>query len=283
MSKITVYGATGMVGSAIVREAVARGHSVVGVSRGGTPKTPVEGVRYVRGEIGDAADVVSKAQDCDIVVFAVPGPRDGSPVQPIIDAHAAIVDALAKAGVTARIFVVGGAGATLAADGTRLLDTPGFPDAYKPEARSFAEILEIYREAPESLDWVMLAPAPRSLPGRRPPAINSATTTRPAVSSRRAPSRRRRWTSWSIPRITASASRSPSGSSPVNGSQPAAAVESRLTRWEAASSTSSTSSRRSPMPRPSPSALISGQTGRVSVQYSRPTKIIGLIRSCWAA
>ena len=71
MSKITVYGATGMVGSAIVREAVARGHSVVGVSRGGTPKTPVEGVRYVRGEIGDAADVVSKAQDCDIVVFAV--------------------------------------------------------------------------------------------------------------------------------------------------------------------------------------------------------------------
>ena len=76
MSKITVYGATGMVGSAIVREAVARGHSVVGVSRGGTPKTPVEGVRYVRGEIGDAADVVSKAQDCDIVVFAVPS-RDG--------------------------------------------------------------------------------------------------------------------------------------------------------------------------------------------------------------
>ena len=165
MSKITVYGATGMVGSAIVREAVARGHSVVGVSRGGTPKTPVEGVRYVRGEIGDAADVVSKAQDCDIVVFAVPGPRDGSPVQPIIDAHAATVDALAKAGVTARIFVVGGAGATLAADGTRLLDTPGFPDAYKPEARSFAEILEIYREAPESLDWVMLAPAPQIAPG----------------------------------------------------------------------------------------------------------------------
>lgn len=33
MSKITVYGATGMVGSAIVREAVARGHSVVGVAR----------------------------------------------------------------------------------------------------------------------------------------------------------------------------------------------------------------------------------------------------------
>jgi len=165
MSKITVYGATGMVGSAIAREAVARGHSVVGVSRTGTPKDAIEGVHYVAGEIGDAADVVNKAEDSDIVVFAVPGPRDGSPVQPIIDAHAALVDALVEAAASARIFVVGGAGATLTADGTRLLDTPGFPAAYKSEALSFAEILETYRKAPRSLDWVMLAPAPEIAPG----------------------------------------------------------------------------------------------------------------------
>lgn len=165
MSTITVYGATGMVGSAIAAEAVRRGHRVVGVSRGGTPDNPIDGVDYVTGQIGDAADVVAKAEKTDAIVFAVPGPRDGSPVQPIIDAHAAIVPALAAAGVAARVFVVGGAGATLADDGTRLVDAPDFPDAAKPESLSFAEILEMYRKAPESVDWVMLAPAPTIAPG----------------------------------------------------------------------------------------------------------------------
>ncbi|MGV0869754.1 NAD(P)-dependent oxidoreductase [Corynebacterium kalidii] len=163
MTTITVYGSTGMVGSDITREAAARGHRVIGVSRQESPDNRVDGVTYVTGNLQDTADVVAKAADTDVLVISVPGPRDGSSVQPVIDAHAALVPALA--GQDVRVFVVGGAGATLTADGTMLVDTPDFPEAYAAEARSFAEVLDLYRAAPASLDWTMLAPAPEIGPG----------------------------------------------------------------------------------------------------------------------
>lgn len=167
MSTITVYGSTGMVGSAIVAEAVARNHKVTGITRGAPEKVahPVPGVTYVTGDVADPASVVSQASTSDIVVLSVPGARDGSSVQPIIDAHAALIPALAAAGVTARVFIVGGAGATLDAHGVMLKDTPDFPAAYKAEADSFAAILDLWRATPESLNWVMLAPAPQIAPG----------------------------------------------------------------------------------------------------------------------
>ncbi|MDN6439507.1 NAD(P)-dependent oxidoreductase [Corynebacterium nuruki] len=167
MSTITVYGATGMVGSEIVTEAVARGYQVTGVTHGNPDhvKNPVAGVSYVSGDIADTGDVVEKAKATDIIVFSVPGARDGSSVQPIIDAHSRIVAAFAGAGVTARIFIVGGAGATRTPDGTLLKDTPDFPAAYKPEAESFAQILDLWRGSAKSLDWTMLAPSPEIAPG----------------------------------------------------------------------------------------------------------------------
>ena len=170
MSTITVYGSTGMVGSAITAEAAGRGFTVTGVSRRSPAAVKetgraVDGVTYVTGEISDTADVVAKAAGTDNLVLSVPGARDGSSVQPIIDAHTALIPALAEAGVSARIFIVGGAGATLTPDGTLLKDTPDFPDAFKAEAASFTEILDLWRAAPAGLDWVMLAPAPEIAPG----------------------------------------------------------------------------------------------------------------------
>ncbi|MGO1465625.1 MAG: NAD(P)H-binding protein, partial [Candidatus Corynebacterium faecigallinarum] len=81
MSAITIYGATGMVGHDIAQQAADRGHQVTGVSRSTEPSNTVDGVTYVTGEVADVADVVAKAQDADIVVISVPGPRDGSSVQ----------------------------------------------------------------------------------------------------------------------------------------------------------------------------------------------------------
>ena len=44
---------------------------------------------------------------------------------------------------------VGGAGSLEVAPGTRLMDTPGFPDAAKAEAKAGADSLAIFRAAPE--------------------------------------------------------------------------------------------------------------------------------------
>jgi len=65
-----------------------------------------------------------------------------------------------------RIIVVGGAG-TLTVDGTRLLDMPGFPDAYRAEALTAAAALDSIKALPEHVNWTVLAPAPEIAPGQR--------------------------------------------------------------------------------------------------------------------
>lgn len=44
------------------------------------------------------------------------------------------------------------------------METPGFPDEYKPEAQTFAQVLEGYR-ASAGLDWSVVAPSPAVAPG----------------------------------------------------------------------------------------------------------------------
>ena len=62
---------------------------------------------------------------------------------------------------------VGGAGSLLAPDGTRLLDTDGFPAAYLAEATSGAAALDLFRAAPDTVDWTYVSPAPVIGPGER--------------------------------------------------------------------------------------------------------------------
>ncbi|MFL4474993.1 NAD(P)-dependent oxidoreductase [Paeniglutamicibacter sp. MACA_103] len=161
--KIAVYGATGMVGSQIVAEAAKRGHEVTAVSRSGRE---VEGAASASiAELGDSAAYRALATTNDVVVFSVPPSRTGEAHQPFIDAHEEISETL----VPARVFVVGGAGAT-EVDGVRLVDTPGFPEEYMPEARTMGEVLDFYTSA-SGLDWTMLAPAPVIAPGEPSGAI----------------------------------------------------------------------------------------------------------------
>lgn len=155
--KIAVYGATGMVGSQIVAEAAKRGHEITAVSRSGRD---VPGATTVSiAELGDSAAYRALAGANDVVVFSIPPSRTGESHQSFIDAHEEISETL----VPARVFVVGGAGAT-EVDGVRLVNTPGFPEDYKAEALTMCEVLDFYTSA-SGLDWTMLAPAPVIAPG----------------------------------------------------------------------------------------------------------------------
>lgn len=155
--KIAVYGATGMVGSQVVAEAAKRGHEVTAVSRSGREVAGAASATVA--ELGDTAAYRALAKENDVVVFSIPPSRTGESHQPFIDAHEEISETL----VPARVFVVGGAGAT-EVDGVRLFNTPGFPEEYMPEARTMGEVLDFYTSA-SGLDWTMLAPAPVIAPG----------------------------------------------------------------------------------------------------------------------
>ena len=105
--------------------------------------------------LADTQAVVDLVNGSDATVIAVSAGR-GESAQPVIDAHRDLI----AAAPTGRLIVVGGAGSLLTPDGTRLVDTPGFPEEYKPEAQAFTEILDLYREAGSTLTWTFLSPAP---------------------------------------------------------------------------------------------------------------------------
>jgi uncharacterized protein len=153
--KIAVYGATGIIGSRIVAEARQRGHEVTALARTSSPEVQV-------GDLADAQDVRGVAAKHDALVSATGASRTGAPADEWLDAVRTLIG---SAGTT-RVLFVGGAG-SLVVDGIRLLDTPEFPDAYKPEALAGAAALELFRAAPASVDWTFLSPAPVIAPGER--------------------------------------------------------------------------------------------------------------------
>lgn len=160
MMKIVVVGATGMVGSRIIAEALHRGHDVIAVTRKGTQ---VDGTVTEAADLTDTPTILRLVEGADALVIAVPPSRTSlEPVEVNIEAHQRIIDARP----TTRVLVVGGAGSLLVG-GTRLMDTPGFPDAFKREGGWGSDLLERYRAAGDSLDWVFVSPSPVIEPGER--------------------------------------------------------------------------------------------------------------------
>ncbi len=149
--RISLFGGTGYAGGSIAREAASRGHIVTSYSRGGAPEEPVAGVAYETGSLSDPELVVRVAADSDDVVVAIHGLE-------LIDLLPGLVDAAIAGG--ARLSFVGGAGSSLVAEGgPRLVDTPEFQDAWKPEALAHAAVLDALRESPAELDWFYVSPA----------------------------------------------------------------------------------------------------------------------------
>ncbi|MGU3409285.1 NAD(P)-dependent oxidoreductase [Microbacterium sp. M1A1_1b] len=156
MSTIVVFGGTGYAGSAITHEALSRGHQVVAVARDTSKLDPADGLTLAQGDAFDAAFVTEVTKDADVVVVSLHAVQaDGSELK---DKFQHFVDAAAAAG--ARLGIVGGAGSLLVAEGgPALFDTAEFPDAFKAEAKSHAQVLEALRSSGTDVDWFYVSPA----------------------------------------------------------------------------------------------------------------------------
>lgn len=159
--KIVIIGATGDIGSRVLREAVSRGHEVTAVSRREGALQPESGVEIVRADARDAGEVARLADGHDAVVVSVSSRKEGdAPIQQVVRA---VIDGTREAGP--RLFVVGGAGSLEVAPGVQLLDTPEFPEAYRAEALQAREALDLLRTS--DADWTYLSPAVEIYPGER--------------------------------------------------------------------------------------------------------------------
>lgn len=158
--KIAVYGATGMIGSRVTAEALARGHEVIGITRSGGDLPA--GARAVQGDAGDADLAKSIAGETDVVVSVIGPSRTGGDQREYLASLRTLAETLGDA----RLIVVGGAGSLLV-NGKRLVDDPDFPEIYRPEALIAAEALEYVRGLGNTADWTYFSPAPVIQPGER--------------------------------------------------------------------------------------------------------------------
>ena len=166
--KIVLFGATGQVGRRIAKEALERGHTVVGVVRDpARSQAPDPRVELVRGDATDPASVAEVVRGADAVVSAVsPRPGTTGSAPSLSDTARGLIAGLKRAGV-GRLVVVGGAGSLEVAPGVALMDAPGCRPEYLGEATEGRDSLAVYRAEGEGLDWTFLSPAVVIRPGER--------------------------------------------------------------------------------------------------------------------
>ncbi|MGV2865674.1 NAD(P)-dependent oxidoreductase [Achromobacter sp. AGC39] len=154
--KIALIGITGRVGSRVADELLKRGHQVTGIARNPADVNVQPGLTVQQGDATDPATLTPLLTGHDAVVSATRFvSTDAKP----------LIAAVKNAGVP-RLLVVGGAGSLLVAPGTLLIDTPEFPDAYKPEARAGVVFLDTLRQE-KVLNWTFLSPSAMFEPGER--------------------------------------------------------------------------------------------------------------------
>ena len=154
--KIALIGATGNIGTEIAKEALRRGNTVTAVVRDVERVTAEPNLTAQKGDLGDPAGLPDALRGHDVVAVSVPFRT--------FDVHAPI-DATKAAGVP-RLAMVGGAGSLRLPDGTRVIDSPDFPEAYKPEASAATTALDVLKGETD-LDWTFLSPSAEIAPGER--------------------------------------------------------------------------------------------------------------------
>jgi len=154
--KVALIGVSGRVGSRIAAELLKRGHTVTGIARNPGKVAPRPGLILREGDATQLSTPAPLIAGHDAVVSA-------SRFQ-TSDANA-LINAVKRSGVK-RLLVVGGAGSLEVAPGKALVDSPGFPDAYKAEATAGVKFLDVLRKE-RDLDWTFLSPSAEFAPGER--------------------------------------------------------------------------------------------------------------------
>lgn len=164
--KIALLGASGFVGTAILKEALDRGHTVTAIVRDARKLAPRQGLIARAGDVYDstALALLIAGQDALISAFN-PGWKDPNLYSDQVRGTACIISAIKAAGIT-RVLWVGGAGGQEVSPGTRLVDKPEFPAAIKPGSLATINALEQLSREP-SLDWSFLAPSAQMKTGER--------------------------------------------------------------------------------------------------------------------
>lgn len=165
--KIALIGATGFTGTAVLNEALNRGHQVTAIARYPN-KISIENTNLtkVAADVYDINELSAAITGHDAVASSFnAGWANPNLYADFIKGSENIQAATKKAGVK-RLIVIGGAGSLEIAPNLQLVDTPQFPAEWKEGATAARDYLNTLRTETE-LDWTFLSPAINLHPGTR--------------------------------------------------------------------------------------------------------------------
>ena len=164
--KLAIIGATGFVGSAVLKEALQQGHDVTAIVRHPEKLAVHPSLTAKAVSVFDEAALADVLRGHDAVISAYnPGWTNPDIQSQMIEGSAHIVNATKQAKVPS-LLVVGGAGSLEIAPGVQLVDTPQFPAEWKEGALGAREVLNQLKNEKE-LNWRFISPAVFLEPGKR--------------------------------------------------------------------------------------------------------------------
>lgn len=160
--KVAIIGASGFVGSAILNEALNRGHVVTAIVRN-PEKISITNpnLKVVKADVINTEEVAKAVAGNEAVISSY----SSFDKDTYVTAINAIIEGIRKAGIK-RILAVSGAGSLEVAPGVQMLDTPSFPAEWKGGALATREAFYVIRQQ-NDLDWTVFSPAAEIAPGER--------------------------------------------------------------------------------------------------------------------
>jgi uncharacterized protein len=153
--EIALIGVTGRVGSRLATELLSRGHAVTGIALH-VPPDVRPGLIILEADASRSDSLAPRVMGHDAVISA----------SRFVTSDADALIAAVRTARVKRLLVVGGAGGLEVAPAMALMDTEGFPEAFKAEVKAGARFLERLRAKPD-LDWTFLSPSASFARGER--------------------------------------------------------------------------------------------------------------------
>lgn len=168
MKNIALIGASGFIGSAILDEALNRGHKVKAIVRNPEKITlQNENLEVVKADVFNTSELADILKTVDEVISAY-NPGWGNPeiAQQTKQAYDSII-AASKAAAVTRLLIVGGAGTLFVKPGVRVVDSGAIPADFEPAVRALGDVYLVDLQKENELSWTFFSPAGTIAPGER--------------------------------------------------------------------------------------------------------------------
>lgn len=157
MKKVAVIGATGFVGTHVVKELADRGYHVEAFARNTSKVPQLENVTAKSVDVNNTEELSGALKGNDAVINTFnPGWTNPNLYDDFLNGSVNIEKAVEESGIK-RFITVGGAG-SLFIDGKQLVDGPDFPADIKPGATAARDYLARIKQN-TTLDWTFFSPA----------------------------------------------------------------------------------------------------------------------------